>query len=134
MAVLKSPRNTRKKNKWVKKYCQSQKITTYKMEDKKSSKVSHKFDTFLLDSQHWLNWYDESFHANENTKETHYEVNETTTGLNKPKRFVRYSTRRTRLIDTLSVSPLIAMQSFPGENSKRKFIIFTNSVQLLYNK
>jgi hypothetical protein len=127
MAVLKSPRNTKKKNQWVTRYIRNNKVGTYLVEDKKSMKAHHKLERFLMASDHWVQpntgpqsrlladivpTYFPSEYENEI-----------------PQSKVKFASKR-RVLDIMGTSPLIARSELRTDGTRKRLFFLLNSTHL----
>ena len=135
MAVLKSPRNNRKKNIWTKSYIQSlnSKINIA-LTERKSPRIKHKYQVFLRDSAHWsVSASEESF------RRSNVWLLPETENYDKPPVYVKYGNKE---FNTGLVHPLIFRNHLNDKTecngvrpmSERLFFILNSNVMIKMSK
>ena len=123
MAVLKSPRNSRKKGKWALAYSASIQPTIQSLHEHKTPRSKHKFHSFLRASTHWVSTADHS-------SQSQFWLPEFVEGV-KPPVNVKYG-RRT--FDSSRPNPLIFRAYFRSKTSSQRLNTLVNADHLVFGQ
>ena len=120
MAVLKSPRNNRKKGQWAVSYATSVTPTFHQLNEAKDARAKHNLHKFLKNSSHWVSTTGDKQGAN-------FWLPEYVEGI-KPPVYIKYG-RNT--FNASSVQPLIFRSYFRSKHSSQRFNALINSDHLV---
>ncbi len=122
MAVLKSPKNIRKKGFWSLKYSSSQSPSFRRLTDRRRLRSTHKLTNFLIDSAYWLSTQSLSYRV-------HKRKNPDKIGT-RPSHVVTYGHRS---FDSSTAYPIVFHKHIRARSTRARLMSVLNSDVLAFS-
>lgn len=119
MAVLKSPRNSRNKNKWASQYALKSRTPSYLTQEFRHPKRAHQLQVFLRDSAHWVSPIDRD------PARPVINPNDPVDG--RPPVHIRYGKKS---FDTSTIRPVIFRKYFHSKSTSERLFLMINNRNL----